>query len=118
MTKNKELWITNISKMNVSLSDLNLTIRAKSSINLLNGHYHLTEEEIEKSIKCGSIYKKRDKIFVREIPPEIIKQDIKINRNTNIPSRERSTFKINEQKYEELQISDEDIADQYAEISD
>jgi hypothetical protein len=41
---------------------------------------------------------KRNKIKVREVPPEFIKMDIPLLRETYIPSRERSVFEIKNEK--------------------
>jgi hypothetical protein len=118
-TKNKAFWITNISKRNVSLADLNLTINALSSINLLEeGHYYYTVEELEKSAKEGSIYHKRDKIFVRTVEPEVFKMNIPFDRETFIPNKERSLFKIKQEIYEELSLSDEAFAEENADIAE
>ena len=104
-------WITNISNRNVSLADLNLTVKAWSSVNLLDGkHYYYTLEQLNESVKNGSLFNKRDKIFVRKVPPQIIAAiNVPIINEAYIPSRERSTYSIKEEKYEELEMSDEDF---------
>ena len=118
-SKNKAFWITNISKRNVSLADLNLTVKALSSINLLEeGHYYYTIEELEKSAKEGSIYNKRDKIFVRQVEPEIFKMNVPFNKETFIPTRERSLYQIKQEVYEELSLTDEAFAEENADIAE
>ena len=110
-------WVTNICNMNVSLADLNLTIKAYSSVNLLDKkHYQYTFEQLTKSVESGSIFKKRDKIMVRKIAPEVLKSNIPLTRETFIPSRERSLYVIKEENYEELNVSDEQFADDNAEL--
>lgn len=110
-------WVTNISPMNVSLADLALTIKAYSSVNLLDvKHYQYTKEQLQKSFESGSIFKKRDKIVVRKIAPEILKANVPLTRETFIPSRERSTLVIKEENYEELNVSDEEFAEENADI--
>ncbi len=110
-------WVTNISPMNVSLADLALTIKAYSSVNLLDmRHYQYTQEQLQKSFESGSIFKKRDKIVVRKIAPEILKANVPLTRETFIPTRERSTLVIKEENYEELNVSDEDFAKENADI--
>ena len=48
--KKMEFWVTNISSTNVSLSDLALTIKARSTVNLLDEkHYNFTLEQLLKS---------------------------------------------------------------------
>lgn len=110
MKKNElTFWVTNISKMNVSLADLNLTIKAFSSVNLLDSkHYYFTFEQLKKSAESGSIFKKRDKIIVRKLAPEVLKANIPFARETFIPTRERSLFSIKEENYEELNVSEDD----------
>jgi hypothetical protein len=110
-------WVTNISPMNVSLADLALTIKAYSSVNLLDKkHYQYTHDQLQKSFESGSIFKKRDKIVVRKIAPEILKANVPLTRETFIPTRERSTLVIKEENYEELNISDEEFAKENADI--
>jgi len=118
-------WLTNISNMNVSLTDLNLTVKAYSCVNLLDAkHYYYTPEQLQKSAESGSIFKKRNKLVVRKISPEILQpinfqfgaNSISVVHDAFIPSRERSVLTIKEENYEELNISDEQFADENAEI--
>lgn len=119
-TKNKEFWITNICNRNVSLADLNLTIKAYSSINLLDSkHYHCSIEQIEQSVSKGSIYNKRNKIFVRKVAPEItVATQIPFRQDEVIPNRHTSLFEIKQEKYEELELSDEEFANENADIAE
>jgi len=115
--EDKSFWLTNISKSNVSIADLNLTIKARSSVNLLdNKHYSYTLEQLQKSVDSGSVYSKRSKIKKRIVAPEIIKMNVPFLRETYIPSRERSVFTIKEEKYEELSVTDEQFAEENIEI--
>ena len=104
-----EFWVTNASPMNVTLSDLALNIRAFSTVNLLNKkHYKYTLEQLVKSKENGSIFKKRDKILVRDLaPPNVEKERLPFLKETLIPSRGRSILTINEVEYDELKVSDE-----------
>lgn len=112
----KHFWITNISNRNITLPDLNVTIKAYSSINLLDKkHYSYTIDELENSLTKGSIFKKRKIIFLRKNPPEMIKANIPLSSETYIPSRERSVISIKETKYEELSMSDEEFIIQTSE---
>lgn len=79
----EELWITNINRFqDITISDLNLTLRRGSSVNILakkkNGLslYNLTRAQIDKSIKTGSVFKKSQYIKVREVAPEIFEKRI------------------------------------------
>lgn len=106
-----------MSNRNVSLKDLNLTVKAYSSINLLdNKHYHYTLEQLKKSAESGSLYVKRNLISIRKVPPVINKINLPIANEEFIPSRERSVLEIKEETYDELNVTDEQFADQSTEI--
>ena len=116
-------WVTNRSDRNVTLADLALNIKAFTSVNLLDKkHYKYTLEQLEKSRDSGSIFNKRDKIFVRQKAPTVIKMDIPFLSETYIPSRERSILSINEVRYEELELpedqkkKEEQFADESSDI--
>lgn len=115
--KIKTFWLTNTSNMNVSLSDLNLTIKAYSTINLLdNKHYKYTEDQLIKSAESGSIFKKSNRLSVRKINPKIFETKMLFVQDAVIPYREKSIFNIKEENYEELNISDEEFARDNADI--
>ena len=115
----ESFWITNISKMNVSLADLNLTVKANSSIDLMSKHHYYTKEQLINSAKTGSLFKKRDKIFIRKVAPDGNQYNmIPFVRDNIIPSRARSVFEIKEEKFEELNVSDEIFASENAEIAE
>ncbi len=115
-----EFWITNISKMNVSLADLNLTVKSFSSVNLLDKkHYDYTLEQLENSAKTGSIFKKSKLIAVRKNAPKDITNNIAILRTfydkdartwsengSYLPGREKSVLKIEHVNYEELNVNE------------
>jgi hypothetical protein len=112
-------WVTNISNMNVTLSDLALNIPAYRTVNLMDTrHYPYTLEQLQKSATNGSLFKKRNRIVVRKVAPEIHKEEKPINRQTAIPSRERSILEIKEEKYEELQITNEEFAIENADLAE
>lgn len=118
--KNKEsFWVTNISNKNVSLSDLNLTIKAFSSVNLLDEkHYQYTKEQLINSSQKGSIFNKRNKIFIRKVAPEINKNKILFSYENIIPSRAKSILIIKDNKFEELNVSDEVFASENADTAE
>lgn len=117
--KKISFWITNTTNRNVNIADLNLTVKAFSSVNLLDDrHYYYNIDQLEKSAASGSLYKKKYAISIRKVAPTVMKYDVPIAQETYLPSRERSVFSIKEETYEELNISDEQFADQNAEIAD
>lgn len=105
MNKQAEFWIKNISKMNVSLSDLQLIVPAGRSWNLLDKkHFSYNLEQLEKSALNGSIFRKSDKIKVRSIAPtEPVKPGIYVAINDFREVKLRSLVKIEEKRYEELE---------------
>ena len=115
MTKSNEktFWITNISSRNVTLSDLYISVPAGTSLNLLdNKHYSFTTTQLIQSAENGSLFKKRDKIIVRKVPPAPTdRQAISIYREGAIPSRGASIYEIKQENYEELNISDEQLVE-------
>jgi hypothetical protein len=103
-------WVTNISPRNVSLADLALTIKSYTTVNLLdNKHYSYTLDQLLKSKESGSLFKKGFVIKVRDVPPsEKAKEQMPIQREAIMPSRQRSILTIDEKEYDELKVSDED----------
>ena len=126
MNKQAEFWVTNISKLNVTLSDLQLIVPAGRSWNLLDQkHFSYNLEQLEKSASTGSIFKKSDKIKVRNVPPaEQIKSGIYIAVNDFREAKLRSLVKIEEKRYEELEtdldprIAEEKHAAEFAAIQE
>lgn len=131
-SKNKPgFWITNISKKDVSLADLRLTICSGARKNLLDSrHFSYTLEELEKSRESGSLHAKSDKIKVSYIQPqEVVKPGLYIAKvfaggvpevigKNVIPIKPRVTttrsqLKIIEKEYEELSLSDEKYAEEF-----
>lgn len=100
-------WVTNVSNRNVSLTDLALSIKAFTTVNLLDSrHYSLTKEQLEKSATSGSLFLKRRMLKVRNVPPVVQESlnTIHMNPESVIPGRERSTLNIKQEHYEELNV--------------
>lgn len=113
-------WITNLTKMDIHLSDLAIRVPARGSINLLdNKHYSLTKEQIFKSLTEGSLRKRQGKIVVRQVPPQTsIQKSTEFDPNIVISSRRRSAINAEEVYYEELDISDDKFAEEAADFVD
>jgi hypothetical protein len=119
MKNSESFWVTNVSTMNVSLADLNVTIKAMSSVDLLNKkHFSFSKEQLFKSFESGSLFKKRNKICVRRVAPEIENKNLLFKRDETFPSRDRSILSIKEENYEELNLSDAEYANQNAELAE
>jgi hypothetical protein len=113
--------VINITDRDSTLSDLNITIKAKSSVDLLDWkRYHLTEDQLNNSITSGSLYLKRNSILKRVVPPgEIFKNtanNYALNLGSKIPSKHRSTVSIKYEKYDELDMSDEEYIKQTLDV--
>ena len=79
----------------------------------------ITKEQLLKSAKEGSIFKKGDKIFVRKVPPNTtIEPTIFIDQNSRLPFKERSLLVINDQKYDELHVDDVKYAAENADLAE
>ena len=104
--------------MNVCLRDLNITIRARSHANLLDSHhYNYTLEQLEKSAESGSIFRKRDKIKVRQVIPEFLNSNhITVSKDPMDRVRNPlfSRAEIKEVKFDELLDSEEELAESIA----
>jgi len=118
MKKNKkyEFWISNVTDLNVCLKDLAYTVPARAHKNLLDErHFSYTREELEASQKSGSLFRKSNKIKVRAVPPpEPLKGGTFTSKEPLFMAQNPllSRIAITEPKYEELEISAEEIADE------
>lgn len=112
----KTFWITNISKRNVGLTDLALTVKKQSSVNLLDSrHYKYTLEQLEESAKSGSIFAKSHYIKVRKVPPQIIEEKMLIVQGERVGLK-KSMVEIEIKEYDALDDSDEKFAENQADI--
>ena len=117
--KENEFWVSNISDRNVSLRDLAITIPSRKNVNLLDSkHYSYTLEQLELSAQSGSLKSKSNKLKVRKVAPEILV--IPGPQLSTMPrfiaqNTARTGIVVEEIKYEELQISDEAMANDLTE---
>jgi hypothetical protein len=111
-------YITNISKYNVCLADLAITIHRGRSYNLLDKKrgFNYTLEQLEKSKESGSLYKKRDKICVSySQPTELKPPGIELS-EIPVETRLRTAVELSDPEYEELLFSDEKYAEEMSEL--
>lgn len=113
-------WITNISKRIVSLTDLALSIQPMTSINLLdNKHYSFNKEQLIKSAASGSLFNKRDKVIVRQVAPGVKRKDLlPFKEDAVFPTKHRSVVEVENIKYEELELTDDDFAKENADTAE
>jgi hypothetical protein len=111
-----EFWVTNVSKRNVTLGDLALSIPKGRSYNLLDSNnFNYTEEQLIKSATEGSLWTKRNFIKMgiqsREIPqdegPTVSQQPIQV--------RKASAVVLEEPEYADWLYSDEEFAHEMSE---
>lgn len=117
----REFWITNISNKAISLADLGIHIYPMRSINLLDkNHYrHITEEQLIKSASSGSLFVKNKYVVVRKVAPGTpMKAYIPVQEDAVFPTRKRSSIDIEKITYDELNVSDEEYAEENADITE
>lgn len=118
-TKETEFWVSNISDRNVSLRDLALTIPARKNVNLLNSaHYSYTKEQLELSAESGSLFAKSKLLKVRVVAPEILVKGgptLSTMPRFIAQNTARTKIVVEEQIFEELNISDEAMANEMTE---
>lgn len=115
-TTKAEFWIKNISKKNVTLSDLALSVKAGANLNLLSKHFSYTVEQLLASAESGSLFVKSSMIKVRNVPPEeLVRPGIYTFQPFEPAKQFRSLVKVEEKRYEELDLSDEKFAAQAVE---
>ena len=118
----KDFWISNVSKRMVSISDIGILLQPYQSVNLLDSrHYAISEEQIRSSLANGGLYRARDKVYVRKVPPVVTPKPgikIKMEENLEFPSQVRSIIKHKQFNYEELHITDDEYALQNAELAE
>lgn len=117
--KKDEFWASNISNLNVSLRDLGITLPKNKVCNLLDDrHYSFTKEQLELSAASGSLYNKRDKILIRKVAPDApTPSGILVTKMPRFIAQNMARTKIvvEEVKYEELSVSEEDFANEMSE---
>lgn len=112
-----EFWIVNVSKKNVTLGDLALSVPAGRNMNLLDSkHFTYTLEQLQKSAESGSLFVKREMIKIRNVPPKVEIRPGLYVMNESRGTKPRSLVAIEEKHYEELQVSDEKYAEEAAEL--
>lgn len=119
--KAKEFWITNISNKAISLADLGIHIYPFRSVNLLDSnHYrHITEKQLIDSAKSGSLFVKSKYVVVRKVAPGTPTQTIiPLQEDATFPTRQRSANKTEKVVYDELNVSDDEFAEEQAEIAE
>ena len=107
--KKVEFWIQNRSKMNVSVRDLNITIPAGKSLDLMAHKFNFTLDQLEASLLRGSLFSK-GKILVKifgkpqdPIEPRRGNFAGNFNRKPNVLPVDDTVFPV----FSELSISDE-----------
>lgn len=113
-------WITNISKKAIHLGDIGVIIYPMRSINLLDTkHYNLTRAQLEKSMMNGSLFTKKNNVVVRVVPPNYDpKKIVPFKKDAIYPTKQRSAIDFENVKYEELEVSDDEYAEENAAIAE
>lgn len=113
----KDFWVKNVGKCNVSLRDLALTIKARSTVNLLDSkHYSYTLEQLQQSAESGSIFAKRHFIKVCKVPPQPVEKPQLVLASVVRDGIKKNLVEITAPRYEELDDSDEKFAEELADV--
>lgn len=116
----KSFWITNISKKDITLEDLNCVVRSFTSINLLDSkHYNITEQQIKNSLEAGSLKKKNHLVKPRITAPEKEKPISIITEPTTMPTRAKALIELKSKNFDnELDITDDEFANELADTAE
>jgi len=109
--------VTNVSSMNVGLSDLRLTIKAGTTVNLLDSRHYpwYNKEMLEKSASQGSLKTKGAYLKLRRVAPDPpIRRALMVEELPALPKALRSQVRIDKPYYEELDCSQEQAQVEYA----
>ncbi len=113
--KERELWLINTTQdRDVGIGDLKITVRKGQRVNLLSKHYNLSQEDIDKSIKDGSIAKKKSLLAISEVKPKPIKANQVLEKVKPIlltPLR-NPVIDTSPTYYEELEIKEEILTEE------
>ena len=112
-----------MTKRLISLGDLGVLLQPYQAVNLLDrkNYPNITEGLITISLKAGALYRVRDWVRERKIPPAIkdLKGPAKIGvSEQDYPSKIRSLLEHKEFNYDEMQVSDEEYAKENADSAE
>lgn len=68
-TQPKQFWITNISKIIITIADLDVVIYPWRSLNIAKKGFNLTHEQLEASKTSGSLFKLKKHLIISDNPP-------------------------------------------------
>ena len=112
-------WVTNITKMNLTINDIGYTISPYKTMDVLDYlHSNLTPEKVQKSIESGDLKHGLDRklLVIRQSEPEVEKPRTLEISKASFPNKQRSILEIEEKYYKELDfdsnfLSDEDFVE-------
>lgn len=103
--------IHNRSRLSVSIGDLRITIPPGKTIDLLDNKIGITIDDINASYKCGSIYKKRDKLVkVESAPLPFQVPNISVSKTAGLTDHPIGIFSKNTSIYNEV-FGEENVTD-------
>jgi hypothetical protein len=119
--ENKEdFWITNITRKEVHLVDIGVRIKPMRSLNLLDKrHYSITKEQLDKSATSGYLFTRKNDVVIRKVPPLSEQTHTPlIDRDAVFQTRQRSSVELENIKYEELDVSDDEYAEENSDTAE
>jgi hypothetical protein len=103
---NKELWILNLSKKIVAVEDLNFKVQIGAVINVYHHNPDLTEDQVERSMKSGSLFENLDNAKLKIVKKKVSDGKAKVRQiaqsNEPIKAVKTRTAIVIEQKTDEV----------------
>lgn len=98
-----DFYVTNISKCDMNLYDLGITVRSMTTINLLSRKSIITKQQLLESCLNGSISKnvKTNMLIIKLNAPKIEKKTLE-KANVFLNSRVKTAFKIEKKEISEI----------------
>lgn len=98
-----DFYVTNISKCDMNLYDLGITVRSMTTINLLSRKSTITKQQLLESCLKGSISKniKTNMLIIKLNAPKVEKKTLE-KANVFLNSRVKTAFKIEKKEISEI----------------
>lgn len=103
-----QLWVTNVSKRNIYISDLRIRIPAGAQWNLLMPNLGLTLEQLTASVQTGSLSKLEGKIRLGKVASPWKPPPIRLATEPTI-SPKRFGFQMNQVKLNEHFLTEKEM---------
>lgn len=113
--KNYHCWVTNLTKMNLTINDIGYTIPPYKTMDVLDYlHSYLTPEKVQVSIDGGDLRHglNRKLLVIRQSEPAVEKPRTLEISKASYPNKYRSVLEIEEKYYQELDFDSTFVSDE------